>query len=85
MATEDKDTGWRHVTFVCPVRVMLMDKSTPIAAVTCRAMRDEQCERVILTGVRMLFPVAGGPVKATVDIAVARTNIAGLVLCPEPK
>lgn len=83
-AAADKPTRFVHVTFAVPARVMLQDKSTPLAAVTCTVsdpMRDG--ERIdpntLILATRWLFPVNGKPVKASIKIIASIRHIVSMV------
>ena len=73
-----------HFTFVGPVRVMLMDKSILIAAVTATVSTPGGQPNTRQLRCRMLFPVNGGPSKATMDIITTPRNIAGAVEVKTP-
>lgn len=71
-----------HITFAQPVRVMLMDKSTPLVAVTGHVV--EVGGLSLMIKARMLFPANGAPVKANLEIAVRDTNIVGFFEVKQP-
>jgi hypothetical protein len=69
-----------HITFTTPVRVMLMDRSTPMVAVTGHFIRvDGLPGDVVMIKVKMLFPAQGNPVRGSLTITTLTTNVAGVV------
>jgi hypothetical protein len=67
-----------HLAFAVPARVMLMDKSTPLAAVT-GALIQTADEPNLIIKTKMLFPCNGGPVKGSITMLVNRAHIVSLV------
>jgi hypothetical protein len=83
MATTEEQVF--HIAFAqCP-RVMLMDKSTPIAAITgtITGMSNDDPANMIIKA-KVLFPVNGGPVKAGVTLIVNRAHVVSMMVVQAP-
>jgi hypothetical protein len=68
-----------HLSFSAPPRVMLMDKSTPLVAVTgwLSMTPDDPANMIVKTTV--LYTNGGTPTKATMTMLVNRAFVVSLV------
>lgn len=75
-----------HITFKQSVRVMLMDTSVPIAAITgvVQDVSNGANGDAYRLRPRMIFPEAGGQQKASIEMMVPGDNIAGIVEVKQP-
>ena len=80
------------VTFASPARVMLMDKCTPLVAVTAEIVDSAQVTALpgpviganMIVRTKMLFPCNGGPVKANLTMLLNRDHLVSIVEVREP-
>lgn len=73
-----------HITFGVPVRVMLQDKSVPVAAVTAEISMPDRQPSTRHLRCKTIFPVLGGVMKASITIITTPDNIAGAVEVKQP-